>query len=150
MYYTPPAPHRAHILHLPADIYVTRLDYERLMRLVRQEHPPAAAGAVAALEHELGRAHLVDSYSILPHVVTMNSRIKLREFKSDHALEITLVYPENADEARHRLSILAPVAIAVLGCRLGDKVQWPTPHGPVTYWVDAILHQPEAAGDWDS
>lgn len=137
-------------VHSPADIYVTKLDYERLTRLVQQEHPAGDAGAIAALEQELSRAHLVDSYDILPDVVTMNSRIKLRDMNSLNELDITLVYPHEADEARHRVSILSQVAIAVLGCRLGDRVKWPVVQGPASYWVEAILHQPEAAGDWVS
>ncbi|MCB2376237.1 nucleoside diphosphate kinase regulator [Hymenobacter sp. BT635] len=135
-------------MHSPSDIYVTKLDYARLLQLVHQAHPAADAEAVAALNQELARAHLVDSYDILPDVVTMNSRIKLRDLNSTDELQITLVYPPQADPARHRISILNPVAVAVLGARLGDKVKWPSPHGLVSYWVEAILHQPEAAGDW--
>lgn len=137
-------------IHAPADIYVTKLDYERLTRLVRHAHPALDQGAAAALKHELRRAHLVESYDILPHVVTVNSRVRLRRFSSTGELEITLVYPPAADAARQRVSILDPVAIAVLGCRLGDTIKWPTPEGLVSYWVEAILHQPEAAGDWFS
>jgi len=148
----PSAPLRSfqRTVHSPADIYVTKLDYERLTELVRQQHPAGDARAVAALEQELTRAHLVDSYDILPDVVTMNSRIKLRDMNSLDELEITLVYPPQADEAQHRVSILSLVAVAVLGCRLGDKVKWPVAEGPASYWVEAILHQPEAAGDWYS
>ena len=137
-------------VHVPSDIYVTKLDYERLTRLVRQEPLAGDAGAIAALEQELTRAHVVDSYDILPDVVTMNSRIKLRDLNSQDELQITLVYPPDADEARHRVSILSRVAIAVLGCRLGDTVRWPAAEGLASYWVEAILHQPEAAGDWVS
>jgi regulator of nucleoside diphosphate kinase len=137
-------------MHSPTDIYVTRLDYERLTQLVRQVPPTGDAQATAALAQELTRAHLVDSYDILPDVVTMNSRVKLRDMNSLDELQITLVYPQDADPARHRVSILSPVAIAVLGCRLGDRVKWPVAEGPASYWVEAILHQPEAAGDWVS
>ncbi|MCR5886307.1 GreA/GreB family elongation factor [Hymenobacter sp. J193] len=142
--------HLMKTLHSPSDIYVTRLDYARLMELVQQEHPAVASPALTTLEHELTRAHLVDSYDILPDVVTMNSRIKLRDLHSIDELEITLVYPPDADLSRNRISILSPVAIAVLGARLGDKVRWPAAQGPASYWVEAILHQPEAAGDWHS
>lgn len=139
---------RPPILHTPANIYVTKLDYERLTQLVGQEFRSGDARAVAALKQELTRAHLVDSYDILPDVVTMNSRVKLRDMNSPAELEITLVYPAEEDAARHRVSILTQLAVAVLGCRLGDKVKWPAAQGPATYWVEAILHQPEAAGDW--
>ena len=138
------------IQHLPGDIYVTKLDYERLTDLVRQEPAPGLAPVVAALQKELKRAHLVESYDILPHVVTMNSRLKLRKMRSDDELHFTLVYPPEADAARERLSVLSPVGVAVLGCRLGDQFRLSHPDGPASYWVEAIMHQPEAAGDWVS
>jgi regulator of nucleoside diphosphate kinase len=138
------------IQHLPGHIYVTRLDYGRLTDLVRQPQPASLAGLVTVLQQELKRAHLVDSYTILPHVVTMNSRLKLRKMGSDEELRFTLVYPPAADAAAERLSVLSPLGVAVLGCRLGDQFQLRQPGSRGSYWVEAILHQPEAAGDWES
>lgn len=136
--------------HSPSDIYVTKLDYERLSLLVRREHSGGSTSLAATLEQELSRAHLVDSYDILPDVITMNSRLKLRAMNNGEELHFTLVYPHDADETSYRVSILNPVGMAVLGCRLGDKVQLQQVKGVSTYWVEAILHQPEAAGDWVS
>jgi regulator of nucleoside diphosphate kinase len=136
--------------HSPSDIYVTKLDYERLTHLVRREHASNTNRLVANLEQELSRAHLVDSYDILPDVITMNSRLKLRAMNNGEELHFTLVYPPDADEGQQRVSILNPVGMAVLGCRLGDQVRLPQVKGVSTYWVEAILHQPEAAGDWVS
>ena len=138
------------IQHSPTDIYVTKLDHQRLTHLVRREHASSARRLVAALEEELLRAHLVDSYDILPDVITMNSRLKLRALNNGEELNFTLVYPHDADDSSQRVSILNPVGMAVLGCRLGDKVTLPQVKGVSTYWVEAILHQPEAAGDWVS
>lgn len=132
------------------NIYVTKLDYERLTNLVQQEQPASATALTAALQQELKHAHLVESYAILPDVITMNSRLKLRSLKKGDERHFTLVYPSEANEARERVSVLSPMGIAVLGCRLGDQVRWTTPQGLASYWVEAILHQPEAAGDWVS
>ncbi|TPG71918.1 GreA/GreB family elongation factor [Hymenobacter nivis] len=140
----------ATIQRLPGSIYVTRLDYGRLTDLVRQPPPGASPELVTVLGQELARAQLVDSYEILPHVVTMNSRLKLRQLRSDDELCFTLTYPPAADEAAGQLSVLSPLGVAVLGCCLGDQFQLQQPGGPANYWVEAILHQPEAAGDWDS
>lgn len=131
-------------------IYVTKLDFKHLSELVRQENPAATTRATMALEQALTRAHLVDSYDILPDVVTMNSRLKLRSMNSPEELSFTLVYPPEANEARRRVSVLSPIGIAVLGCRLGDQLVLPQSGSDESYWVDAILHQPEAAGDWVS
>lgn len=128
-------------------IYITRLDYQHLNELTQQEREQTGNRVVERLERELKRAEIVDSYDVLPDVVTMNSRVRLRNAANNHSLEITLVYPRHADIKANKISILAPVATAVLGCRLGDTVVWPMPKGEAKYFVEAVLHQPEAAGD---
>jgi hypothetical protein len=37
--------------------------------------------------------------------------------------------PEKADVERKRISILAPIGTALVGCRVGDIVNWSTPGG---------------------
>ena len=128
-------------------ICITRPDYESLRQLVEAERLTHGNGPTAALRGELQRAQLVASADVPPDVVTMNSRVRLRELGSGKELEITLVFPRVADSNTRKISILAPVATAVLGCRVGDTVAWPLPNGTATYRVEAVLHQPEATGD---
>ncbi|SHK03930.1 nucleoside diphosphate kinase regulator [Hymenobacter psychrotolerans] len=128
-------------------IYLTKLDYERLLQIVQTERLSTGNRVIEGLGQELKRARLVASDEIPPDVVTMNSVVRLRELKSGTELEITLVYPRDADAATRKISILAPVATAVLGCRVGDEIEWPVPKGTVSYRVEAVLYQPEAAGD---
>lgn len=127
-------------------IYLTKLDYDRLLRLVQLERQERGNQPIAALSQELKRAQLVAPEEIFPDVVTMHSRVRLREVNTGTNLEITLVYPQFADITTRKISILAPVATAVLGCRIGDTVAWPLPKGQATYRIEALLHQPEAAG----
>ncbi|NVO32010.1 nucleoside diphosphate kinase regulator [Hymenobacter lapidiphilus] len=128
-------------------IYITKVDYQHLLELVRLERQQTGNRVVEGLERELRRAEMVESYDVLPDVVTMNSRVRLRNAANNSTLEITLVYPRHADIKASKISILAPVATAVLGCRPGDTVVWPMPKGEATYLVEAVLHQPEANGD---
>lgn len=131
-------------------IWVTNADYARLHLLVLSHRLQFGNGPVEALNRELRRAERVAATDILPDVVTMNSRVRLRDLHSDAQLEITLVYPQYADVKAGKISILAPVATAVLGCRTGDQVTWPLPKGQARYWLEAILYQPEAIGDFSS
>lgn len=128
-------------------ICITKADYATLVALVQAERHNSGNQPVGALDNELKRARLVDSTAVPPDVITMNSVVRLRELKSKQELEITLVYPKDADVGRRKISILAPVATAVLGCRVGDHVRWPLPKGIATYMIEAILYQPEAAGN---
>lgn len=128
-------------------IYLTQRDYQRLHSLVLAQRGISGPQAVEGLSRELKRARVVPSEEIPVDVVTMNSLVKLKDLKSSAVMEISIVYPKDADLANRKVSILAPVATAVLGCRVGDEVEWPAPQGTVKYKVEEIIYQPEAAGD---
>ncbi|MHC2991866.1 GreA/GreB family elongation factor [Pontibacter sp. HJ8] len=128
-------------------IYLTQKDYERLHSVVQIERQTRGPQAVEAISGELKRAKVVASEKIPKDVVTMNSVVRLREMKKGAELEITIVYPKDADLAQRRISVLAAVGTAVLGCKKGDTVEWPAPQGTVIYKVEEIIYQPEAAGD---
>ncbi|WP_266204988.1 nucleoside diphosphate kinase regulator [Pontibacter kalidii] len=128
-------------------IYLTEKDYERLHSLVQVHRLENNRLAVEALGRGLKRAKVVPSEEIPEDVVTMNSLIRLKEMSSLTEMELSVVYPKDADLNQRKISVLAPVGTAILGCRVGDEVEWPTPKGARTYKVMDIIYQPEAAGD---
>ena len=130
-------------------IVVTDADLARLRAMthsLRTTHHPFRHYA-GDLEAELGRARVVPRADVPPDVVTMNSSLRIRDQRSRTSEEFTLVYPPDADALDGRVSVLAPLGLAVLGARAGDVVQWRVPAGVRTFTVEAILYQPEAAGD---
>jgi len=84
-----------------------------------------------------------------PDVITMNSRVRLYDLDADEELIFTLVFPEDADPAENKISVLAPIGMAMLGYRVGDTFEWEVPAGISRLRVLEILYQPEAAGDYD-
>jgi regulator of nucleoside diphosphate kinase len=100
---------------------------------------------VRALGEELDRAEVVPSTDIPNDVVTMHSEVRVTDLTVGEERTLTLVHPIEADSTRGRISILAPIATALLGYRLGDAVEWRVPGGVRRLRIHAILHQPEAA-----
>ena len=120
-------------------IYLTDKDYNRLLQVVQSQRQKNGLFVVAALSQELKRAKVVSAKEIPADVITMNSR----------ELDIDIVYPKDADVGKRKVSVLAPVGTAVLGCKVGDEVKWPVAQGMVTYKVQELIYQPEAAGDFN-
>lgn len=130
-------------------IYLTELDYKRLVDLIQlQRQGGGNSATVAKLGEELKRARRVASEEIPADVVTMNSRVVLRDLQRGSEMEITLVYPKDADVNTRRISILAPVGTAIIGCREGDEIEWPVPAGTVNYKIEKVTFQPEASGNF--
>lgn len=127
-------------------LLLSRLDCERVESLLDQ--PGVRAADHAALLAELARADLVEPDQMPGDVITMNSTARFRDETSGDERELTLVYPKDADGSADRLSVLAPVGSALLGLRVGHRIEWPLPGGRTTALrVLSIRYQPEAAGE---
>lgn len=93
-------------------------------------------------------AEVVPGDAIPPDTVTMNSRVLYDDSAVGPAEAITLVYPEQADVDKGRVSVLSPLGLALLGARNGEKVSLETPgKGLREVRVKQVVYQPEAAGD---
>src|ERR1041384_2330133 len=111
-------------------------DYSRLRRLARHPQLPA----------EVRSARVVDSTSIPPDIVTMNSRVVFVDEMTDERREVTIVLPQESDATVGRVSVLAPVGTALLGLAAGQSIVWPFPDGTShTLRVLRVIYQPEAA-----
>lgn len=134
-------------------IYVTKTDSERLGHLieqVRNGHDASNQGYINRLEEELEFAEVVPSEQIPPDVVTMRSRIELTDLDTNEKMNYSIVFPTEANSEDGKISILAPIATAVLGCRRGDEIEFQAPARVRRLRIDGILYQPEAAGDLNS
>jgi regulator of nucleoside diphosphate kinase len=129
------------------DIFITEEDHEKLMQLIQgaRQHRRKDLAHVEQLDGELERAHLVPSREIPPDVVTMNSRVVLRDLDTDEEIELTLVFPRDANVDEHRVSVLAPLGTAILGYRSGNVIEWQMPGRTRHLEVERVVYQPEAA-----
>jgi len=134
----------------PRRIFITEYDKERLEKIL-----PATPDStnrnrqdLRNLAKELARAKIVPPERIPPDIVTMNSRVVLRDLNSDETMTYTLVFPKDADIGAGAISILAPVGTAIIGYAVGDVIEWPVPGGTRRIRIEQILYQPEAAGDF--
>ncbi|QDT52592.1 Regulator of nucleoside diphosphate kinase [Caulifigura coniformis] len=123
-------------------ITLTIDDYARLRALVSSKVTSAFSDPTLLrdLYQELTRARLVELDEMPEEVITMNSRITLRDVQTGRVETYTLVYPQRADIANRRLSVLSPAGAAVLGHYRGDDIRWPIASG----WRIVRVEQVEA------
>lgn len=133
------------------EIFITEADKQKLHKLIytEKEFHTGDRGYLTNLELELNRAFVMASQEIPNDVITMNSKVVLKDMDNGEEMVFTLVYPNEADLAEDKISILAPIGTAILGYRLGDVLTWTIPSGTVRLKVEEILYQPEAAGNFE-
>ena len=131
-------------------IYITDSDMKRLKELVMvtRELGKEDEEYLRELEGELDRGKIVKSKDIPNNVITMNSKVRLRDIDKQEEMVYWLVFPDDADPNQDKISILAPIGMALIGYKVGDIIKWKVPNGIVKLKVKKILYQPEAAGDY--
>jgi len=131
-----------------SEIYITEIDKSRLKDLIyiEQNSKKSQNPSLKELEGEIERAVVVNPRQISRDVVTMNSRALLH--LDDEEMEISLVYPRDADWNTQKVSICSPIGTAILGYKEGDVIDWQVPDGTMKIHIEKVLYQPEAAGDF--
>lgn len=128
-------------------LFITHPDMDRLRDLLAGRMGRAGRDSehLLALEDELDHAEVVSIDRIRPDVVTMHSRVRVHDLDTDNEAEYTIVFPNEANAHARRISVLAPIGTALLGCRQGDDIEFATPKGTLRLRIVAVTYQPEAA-----
>lgn len=105
-------------------VIVGRGDRDRIEALLQT----AGSSQDGLLLDELDAASILPDHLVPADVVTMNSLVVYRDLDTGLEANIQLVYPEEADAAGGRISVLAPVGAALIGLRVGERIEWPLPN----------------------
>ncbi len=105
---------------LPA-VHISELEYDALNALAFaiSHKQPELSGLLLA---ELDRARVLPEDNLPEEVVRMNSRVEFRDEGSGAVRTVQIVFPHRADISRDRISILTPVAAALIGLSPGDEI----------------------------
>lgn len=130
-------------------IYLTEFDVKRLRDLIRDAVQSEYRGSeyIEKLKEEIERGKIVPPAQIPADVITMNTRAQLVDMETGEEMELTLVFPQDANVLEDRISVLAPIGCAMLGYQTGDIIEWDVPDGVRRLKVKAIKYQPESSGD---
>ena len=123
-------------------------DAERLALQCRFIKSQLEAEILSEIDARMRRATLLDPGAVPRDLVTMNSRVVLRDVDTEQQHVFTVVFPSCANGRKGRISVLTPLGSILLGARTGQTLTCPISGAMATVVVDAILHQPEAAGDY--
>ena len=86
-------------------------------------------GRVMELEDKLSRAEVIDIRQLSGTKVMFGAKVKLVDEETDEETSYQVVGPEEADIQAGLLSILSPLAQAILAKEAGDSVEVTTPRG---------------------
>lgn len=132
-------------------IYITHHDLTRLRKLIHERSKGSRGeyGSVKELEDELSRGIVVAPKNIPENVITMNSRVLLKDLDSGRTETYWLVFPDKVNAVKNPVSILSPLGTAMIGYKVGEVFDWESPSGRKQMEVLDILYQPERVGNFN-
>jgi regulator of nucleoside diphosphate kinase len=118
----------------PTNLIVSKEDFARLMAI----RPPED------LRAELERALIVPGDAMQAGVVTMGSRVRYAEVGTKNSREVQIVFPDEADPSKGKVSVFAPVGAALIGLTVGQEIDWDFPGGSSRRLAVVEVIQPNA------
>lgn len=86
-------------------------------------------GRIMQLENMLKNATIVDESEISTDVVSIGSKVKVKDYDFDEEVEYMIVGSAEADPMSYKISNESPVGNAFMGKKVGDVVEVAVPSG---------------------
>ena len=93
---------------------------------------------IAVLEERLINARVIEKKDIAKDVVSIGSRVRLKDMGANETVEYHIVGSAEANPAEHKLSNESPVGKAIIGKKKGETVEVAAPRGSLKFKIMEI------------
>lgn len=111
------------------EVIISENDYQ----LLRKYCPfPTGSDEEMSLGYELNRAIVVKNDSFPKNCIRVGSKVLIQDIKTQKIKEFIIDIPHKANISLNIISVLTPMAAAIIGFRKGEEVSWKMPGGVTT------------------
>ncbi len=106
-----------------------------------REQQSFAEGRITEIESKLADAQVIDLAKV-PHTgkVIFGVTVDLLNMEDDTNITYKIVGEDEANIRQNKISVMSPVARALIGKSEGDVVTVKTPNGEIEYEIDAVKY----------
>ena len=90
---------------------------------------------IATLEERLRNARVIDKKDVAKDVVSIGSKVRLRDLDAKQTVEYRIVGSAEANPAENKLSNESPVGKAIIGRKKGETVEVSAPRGSMKFKI---------------
>lgn len=90
---------------------------------------------IMLLEERLLHARVIDAGDVDTSVVSIGSRVRLKDMDANETVEYHIVGSAEANPAEHKLSNESPVGRAIIGHKKGEVVEVSAPRGSLKFKI---------------
>ena len=119
---------------------LTSTDYNILRELTKNAKDSTNIREIALLTQELDRAIINKDGIIDQNIVRMNSQVTIEDANTKQQMKVQIVMPSQSNLKEGKVSILAPLSVAIIGFKENDEVEWQLPSGIKTLKVISVTN----------
>ena len=119
---------------------LTSTDYNTLRELTKNAKDSTNIREIALLTQELDRAIINKDGVVDQSIVRMNSQVTIEDVKSKQQMKVQIVMPSQANLKEGKVSILAPLCVAIIGFKENEEVEWQLPSGIKTLKIITVTN----------
>lgn len=108
--------------------------YHTLRQLISTLKTPQ----VKQLGEELSKAEIVKDEALQEDVVSLNSLVEFEDVELNKPIRMQIVLPEQEDLAKRKVSVFAPISVALIGFKESHTFQWAMPMGIRTFRIREV------------
>lgn len=116
----------------------TVAEYQLLRNLAKKSITSSNAKDMTLLNGELDRAIIIKDGVIEKDIIRINSFVTVEDISAKRQMKFQIVLPSLANVKENKVSILAPLSIAIIGFKEKDQVEWELPAGTKTLKIIAV------------
>lgn len=110
-------------------LIISSKDYHTIKALIDHQNIRFQVKESRLLSEEIKKMEILSGELIPEDLVGINSEISIKDLGSGKIMNFIITLPSQASMKEKKISIFAPISIALLGFRKGDKIEWKMPGG---------------------
>jgi len=120
-------------------------DFQIIHDLIKNQSAIQQTKEIRYLAEELKKAKVVKDNKIGADIVQLNSTVQVEDQSTNKTMDFKIVLPSQADLNEKKISILAPIGIALIGFKKDQLVEWQMPAGKRTLKIVKVENAPAMA-----
>ncbi len=92
------------------------------------------------LGEEIEKAEVVSDETLEKNIVSLGSYVEYTNDSINQPIRMQIVLPEHADLAKRKISVFAPISVALIGFRESDIFKWRMPSGIQTLRILKVIN----------
>ena len=120
-------------------------DFQIIHDLIKNQSAVQQTKELRFLAEELKKAKVVKDNKIGGDIVQLNSIVQVEDQSSNKTMDFQIVLPSQANLKENKISILAPIGIALIGFKKDQLVEWQMPAGKRTLKIVKVENVPAMA-----